>query len=101
MARRHPLPALGGRGALAAELRVLTLLGGGRAQCGVHDVQRGDAGCVYEEGVSSSGDGARVCPPSTPHQLARVDVSSHAANSPSLCAGRTASADTGKREVKR
>jgi hypothetical protein len=43
-----------------------------------------------------SGDGARVCPPSTPHQLTRVDVSTHAERPPSLYTGHTAAADTGR-----
>jgi hypothetical protein len=43
-----------------------------------------------------SGDGARVCPPSAPHQLTRVEgVSTHAERPPSLYSGRAA-ADTGR-----
>jgi hypothetical protein len=44
-----------------------------------------------------SGDGARVCPPSAPHQLTRVEgVSTHAERPPSLYTGRAAAADTGR-----
>jgi hypothetical protein len=103
-ARWHPPPALGEHPRWS--WRVLTLLwSGGRGAC----TGRADEGscAVWRYRVCAggrirlppkdlSGDGARVCPPSTPHQLTRVDVSTHAERPPSLYTGRAAAADTGR-----
>jgi hypothetical protein len=42
------------------------------------------------------GIAAFMCPPSTPHQLTRVDVSTRAERPPSLYTDRAAAADTGR-----
>jgi hypothetical protein len=87
---------------------VLTLLwGGGRAQCGVHDVQRGDAGCVYAGGCPSPTENLALVRPTrvstlhtSPASTRRCDLACSALSLP-LRGSYSLSGHGGEREVKR
>jgi hypothetical protein len=61
-----------GRAGAPPDIQLAGVCAGGRIRLSPKDV---------------SGDGARVCPPSTPHQLASVDVSTYTASSIPLYTG--------------